>query len=46
MRVDDQPSVNDTMTAYARPRNVSDELECINLLVIIKICFEILAYEF
>lgn len=32
MRADNQPSVNDTMAAEARPENVSDELECINLM--------------
>lgn len=37
MRADNQPSVNDTMVAQARPENVSDELECINLMVIIQI---------
>lgn len=37
MRADNQPSVNDTMAAQARPENVSDELECINLMVIIQI---------
>lgn len=37
MRADNQPSVNDTMAAEARPENVSDELECINLMVIIQI---------
>nr|XP_019922745.2 P2X purinoceptor 7 [Crassostrea gigas] len=32
VRADNQPSVNDTMAAQARPENVSDELECINLM--------------
>lgn len=43
MRVDEQPMVTKTMAAHAGPENVSDELECINLMIIIQICFEVLA---